>query len=307
MDYFIFPAPTPFYKEENFKELIWIYHKLNNRAISTKLKECDPQQEDPFELEDNTQTPTKINRYITSSLENLKLSTNLYSSVVNNLPKPQIIQHPKNRHQSQYVQRSARNKDAIPCLYIDNKRNKILIYFHANGEDLYKCYELVCQFGKGLDVNVIAVEYPGYGVYQGKPNEKQILSDADTVFNYVKNKRFNEESIIICGRSIGTGPACYLASKHHISNLILISPFYSLKQLIQDKFGSIMSAFIQERFPNFEYIQQVKSPTFILHGISDEIIPVKHSQMLAKLNKARTRLITPKNFKLIQYNNFYYL
>jgi hypothetical protein len=52
MDYFIFPAPTPFYKEENFKvninciyftkELIWIYHKLNNRAISTKLKECDP-------------------------------------------------------------------------------------------------------------------------------------------------------------------------------------------------------------------------------------------------------------------------
>jgi hypothetical protein len=35
-------------------------------------------------------------------------------------------------------------------------------------------------------VNVISVEYPGYGIYDyAKSNEKNILKDAETIFDYL--------------------------------------------------------------------------------------------------------------------------
>lgn len=47
-------------------------------------------------------------------------------------------------------------------------------------------------------------------------------------------------NIIIIGRSIGSGPATYLASKKKIACLALISPFTSIRDLIKDKVGRII-------------------------------------------------------------------
>jgi len=41
-----------------------------------------------------------------------------------------------------------------------------LIYFHANGEDLGSSYELLNIIREKLQINVLAPEYPGYGIYK---------------------------------------------------------------------------------------------------------------------------------------------
>ena len=43
--------------------------------------------------------------------------------------------------------------------------SKILIYFHANAEDIVLSHELLDYLRVLLKVNVLAVEYPGYGLY----------------------------------------------------------------------------------------------------------------------------------------------
>lgn len=43
--------------------------------------------------------------------------------------------------------------------------SKLLIYFHANAEDIVLSHELLDYVRALLRVNVIAVEYPGYGIY----------------------------------------------------------------------------------------------------------------------------------------------
>ncbi len=43
--------------------------------------------------------------------------------------------------------------------------SKILIYFHANAEDIVLSNELMDFMRSLLRINVIAVEYPGYGLY----------------------------------------------------------------------------------------------------------------------------------------------
>ena len=59
------------------------------------------------------------------------------------------------------------------------------MYFHANAEDIGTSYELLEVMGKELKLNVLLVEYPGYGIYKGKPSSKQILEDSLCVFDFL--------------------------------------------------------------------------------------------------------------------------
>ena len=43
--------------------------------------------------------------------------------------------------------------------------SKMIIYFHANAEDIVLANELLDYMRSLLRVNIIAVEYPGYGLY----------------------------------------------------------------------------------------------------------------------------------------------
>lgn len=42
------------------------------------------------------------------------------------------------------------------------------------------------MFGQEMGMHVIAVEYPGYGLYKtSKPNEQQMKEDADSIYDYL--------------------------------------------------------------------------------------------------------------------------
>lgn len=40
-----------------------------------------------------------------------------------------------------------------------------MIFFHGNAEDIGISYEMLDHMRTALKINVLAVEYPGYGVY----------------------------------------------------------------------------------------------------------------------------------------------
>jgi len=62
--------------------------------------------------------------------------------------------------------------NAIPCLFMPNASgsSKLMIYFHGNAEDVGYASDLLDYIRTLLKVHVIAVEYPGYGIYDGYPN-----------------------------------------------------------------------------------------------------------------------------------------
>jgi hypothetical protein len=43
--------------------------------------------------------------------------------------------------------------------------SKILIYFHANAEDIVLPHEILDYMRALLRINIISIEYPGYGLY----------------------------------------------------------------------------------------------------------------------------------------------
>ena len=115
-----------------------------------------------------------------------------------------------------------------------------------------------------------------------------MLEDSLIVFDFlVETLNFLPENIFIFGRSIGTGPATFLASKRKkCKMLILFSPFTNLKAVVKD-YVSFLSIFVRDRFPNIEYIKQVESPIFFLHGKKDKIVKVEHSEELHKQAKSK--------------------
>ena len=57
------------------------------------------------------------------------------------------------------------------------------------------------------------MEYPGYGVYEGEPDADQIALDAQNVYDYLSIvQNIPGSSMLLFGRSIGSGPASLLAA-----------------------------------------------------------------------------------------------
>ena len=78
---------------------------------------------------------------------------------------------------------------------------------------------------------------------------------------------YDEWDIIVVGRSMGTGPACEIASLFKsIAALVLISPYTSLKAATKSYLGSVVSLLVRERFDNLSEIKKIKCPTLIIHG-----------------------------------------
>ena len=72
--------------------------------------------------------------------------------------------------------------------------SKILIYFHGNAEDVGLATELldyirallrVILIHLQIQIHVLAVEYPGYGIYDGSPEAYQIEKDAVLVYDFL--------------------------------------------------------------------------------------------------------------------------
>lgn len=58
----------------------------------------------------------------------------------------------------------------IPCMIFKYTQgsSKILLFFHGNAEDVGLSADLLEHLMPALKVHIIAMEYPGYGIYRTK-------------------------------------------------------------------------------------------------------------------------------------------
>jgi pimeloyl-ACP methyl ester carboxylesterase len=201
-------------------------------------------------------------------------------------------------------------KKHIPCLYIKATTSspcpKFAIFFHGNAEDINLANEMLSHIRFTLSINVIAPEFPGYGIYSGYPTESQLFNDSLTVFDYMVDKmKISKNNIIVFGRSLGTSVATHLASKRNCTALVLISPLLSIRYMIRDMLGRFISYAIRDRFKSSEMIKDVKCPILIIHGQVDSIIKYYHATELYNRSTAPCELILPENMEHNEFDFFH--
>lgn len=155
------------------------------------------------------------------------------------------------------------------------------IFCHGNGGNMSYNLDAV-ELLHGLGLNVATFDYRGYGNSKGSPSEKGVYADAERAYRFlVDEKKVEESSIIIVGRSLGASIAANLAKNHSPAGLILESGFSSVPDVAAGQYP-IYPVRLMCRFkmPTAEYVTQVKCPVLVVHSPDDEIIPFSHGKRI---------------------------
>lgn len=165
-----------------------------------------------------------------------------------------------------------------------------VLYFHGNRKNVQHYAPFVPFFTeRGYDVWM--PDYPGFGKSTGKRTEQKMYQQAWQVFQ-IARQSVSADSLIIYGKSLGTGVAAYLASEAPCKRLILETPYYSMPELFRH-YAPIYPAgsMAHNQFPTYQYLQETKMPVSIFHGTDDGVIPVGQARRLIKLSKPGDELI----------------
>ncbi len=166
----------------------------------------------------------------------------------------------------------------------DSVRKGVVIYFHGNRENIYRYAKFANNFTK-LGYEIWMGDYPGFGKTTGERTEKKMYEQAIQIQKMAAAK-YGKDSIIIYGKSLGTGIAAYVASASNNERLILETPYYSIPSLFSCYApiypNSKMSTY---KIPTHEYLAEVNYPITIFHGTDDGVIPYRNAARLKKVLK----------------------
>ncbi|MGB9442465.1 MAG: alpha/beta hydrolase [Desulfobacterales bacterium] len=161
-----------------------------------------------------------------------------------------------------------------------------LLFFHGNGEIVADYDELGAVYNQ-MGINLLAVDYRGYGRSGGKPTVTAMMRDCHSIFHFVRKwlqKNNYTGPILLMGRSLGSASVLELAAayKNLIDGLIVESGFaYAgpLLTLLGIDFAAL--GFKEEKgFRNVDKIKNFDKPTLIIHAEFDHIIPYSDGQTL---------------------------
>lgn len=167
----------------------------------------------------------------------------------------------------------------------------VVLFFHGNAGSLRRWGEVAESFTtRGYDLFIF--DYRGYGKSTGKiASEKQLLDDAAQVFRYV-SQRYAAQSIVLYGRSLGTGLAAQIALRHPAKMLILETPYVSLKDLTAQFYPLVPGFLIKYPLRTDLALPQIGIPVYLFHGTADEVIPYESSQRILPLIRSPKELVT---------------
>ena len=167
----------------------------------------------------------------------------------------------------------------------------VIFYLHGNAGSLASWGDVAKTY-TDLNYDVFMPDYRGFGKSEGSiMSEKQLFEDAQLAYNEAK-KNYPEDRIIVLGYSIGTGFAAKVASQNHPKLLILQAPYYSLSDLVRNKYPMLPGFILKYKLETHLYLKSCTMPVVIFHGNEDEIIDYNFSVKLQKSMKASDNLIT---------------
>lgn len=168
----------------------------------------------------------------------------------------------------------------------------IVLYFHGNTRSLDD-WGYVAQDFRQHGWEVFMIDYRTYGKSRGILSEKSLYEDSERAYEYTR-QFYEAKDIIIFGRSLGTGIATYLASKHDARLLALETPYLSMLAMVKKVIPFVPSFLMKYTFQSDKYIKDVRIPIEIIHGTNDTLIPVEQAEKLSNINPSNTNIVIIK-------------
>lgn len=172
-------------------------------------------------------------------------------------------------------------------------RKATIVYFHGNAGNLANRAQ---RFDRLIDrgYGVVAMAYRGSSGSTGRPSEGLITRDAILLRANLPRilGKAPAGKIIYYGESLGTGVAIKLATTTLPDALILEAPYTSIVDLAVKQMPIFpIRALLDQRWETTIHIKAVNSPTLVLHGTVDQVIPYAHGKAVFALSPASNKVM----------------
>jgi hypothetical protein len=166
------------------------------------------------------------------------------------------------------------------CREVTNART-IWLMMHGNaGQAAQRDYVLSRMNDQD---SLYVLEYPGYGGRAGSPSKRAMDTAASEAYQILRAEHPGKK-ICVLGESVGSGPACSLASeKIPPDKIVLAVPFDTLASVASERFWFLpVYLLLRDRWNNVEALRHYSGLVEIFGAQDDTIIPIKHAKRLAQ-------------------------
>ena len=156
-----------------------------------------------------------------------------------------------------------------------------ILTFHGNAGNIGHRLPIGKVLVNDINCTVLMLEYRGYGLSTGTPNEKGLVIDAQTGLDYIRSRAdLRGNKIVVYGQSLGGAVAIDLVSKNQgagdIKGLMLENTFLSIAKMIPNAVPAarMLTPLCHEYWRSELLLPKVTDvPILMLSGLQDEIVP----------------------------------
>ena len=183
------------------------------------------------------------------------------------------------------------NLNIVQFFSTDTVTKGVVLYFHGNKKNI-SWYAKYSPYFTKYGYEVWLIDYPGFGKSTGKLTEQTLYDWANYMYNFACT-RFSADSIIIYGKSMGTGIATHLASLQPCKKLILETPYYDYPSVIKHYLPIYpIEWMIHYKIPTRDYLEKVIAPITIFQGTDDRLVTYNNAKRLKPFLKAVDEFVT---------------
>jgi abhydrolase domain-containing protein 13 len=158
--------------------------------------------------------------------------------------------------------------------------NITVLMFHGNAGNIGHRLPIARMIINFIGCNVFMLEYRGYGLSTGEPDENGLHVDAQTGLDYLRSRvETRDHKLVIYGQSLGGAVSIRLVAKNqHVNDivgLILENTFLSMRKLIPSVIppAKYLTLLCNQVWPSDSLMPTIKVPVLFLSGLQDEIVP----------------------------------
>ena len=155
-----------------------------------------------------------------------------------------------------------------------------VLFLHGNAGNVSFFLEKTAALAK-QGLAVLSLDYRGFGLSQGRPNEKGTYLDAAAGYKWLASRPgVTPDRLVIFGYSLGGAVAAELALSFPARALILESTFTSIRDMGREVMPFIPRFLVSPKYETLSKIPRLKMPIFFIHGENDDVVPPAMGQRL---------------------------
>ncbi|KAA8576552.1 hypothetical protein EYC84_006658 [Monilinia fructicola] len=178
------------------------------------------------------------------------------------------------------------------------RKNVTILMFHGNAGNIGHRIPIARRFINIVGCSVLMLEYRGYGLSTGSPDEKGLMIDAQTGFDYLRKRaETRDNDIVIYGQSLGGAVSIQLVAKNQnderLVGLVVENTFLSMRKLIPSVIppARYLTYLCNQVWASDTYLPNITEvPILFISGLLDEIVPPSHMRRLFEICQSPTKI-----------------